>query len=322
LDSVGIGAIGYHLPSVRRSVEELMETRRATSGVDKLHELGYDHVHVAEDESTVEMAKKAVADLQRRSGFDLERLSLILYGTGLGVSSMVDPGADFGWMQTENPLPFFKFAGTRMQSELGLKHVPVIGVNQLACNAFQGSLRLARALIAAEPSTEHVLCIASDRFPVTANREIVYNLMSDGACAAVVSRNSPRNRILASSHITRGVYWDGETMHDHLVSGYFPLSRQAVMEALAQAGLKISDLALFIPHNINQNSWAILGQILGLPPEKVFTQNIARIGHVVASDNLINYLDALELGLIKPGDKVALFVTGFGAHWTCMIIEV
>jgi 3-oxoacyl-[acyl-carrier-protein] synthase-3 len=268
------------------------------------------------------MAAAAVADLVRRSGFDLGRVGQILYGGGLAISSMVHPGSSFAWTETANPLPFFKFPGTRLQSALGLPRAPVIGVSQMASNAFHGCLRLARAILLAEPATDHILCVAADRFPSRANREIVYNLMSDGACAAVVSRRAGRSRILGLSHITRGVYWDGESSHDQLIAAYFPLARQAIEEACTAAGLKVKDLALLIPHNINGKSWEILGQILGIAPARVFTENIARIGHAVASDNLINYADALDAGRIREGDRVALFVTGFGAHWSCTVLEV
>ena len=40
-------------------------------------------------------------------------------------------------------------------------------------------------------------------FPDSANREIVYNVMSDGACAAIVSRNTARHRLLAMTQVSR-----------------------------------------------------------------------------------------------------------------------
>jgi 3-oxoacyl-[acyl-carrier-protein] synthase-3 len=318
---VVLGAFGYYLPATRRTLDELVRNGHTTSDAARLVQLGFDSIHVAGDEPVDVLAAGAVADLVRRSGFDLERVSLMLYGGGLAVSSMVDPGADFGWGRTSNPLPFFKFPGTRLQHELGLPHVPVMGVAQLACNAMQGCIRLARALIVAEPALEHVLCVCADRFPPDANREIVYNLMSDGASAVLVSRGGGRNRILGSTQITRGVYWDGESSHDQLVASYFPLARQVILDGLGQAGLAVAALDLLIPHNINRKSWDILSQVVGISPSKIFTDNIARVGHVVASDNVINYVDAMAAGRVRPGDKVAWFVTGFGAHWSCTVLE-
>lgn len=322
LSPITISALGYHLPARRVTVEELVAAGRTHSDAAKLRTLGYDTVHVADEERVEEMALQAIEDLVRRSGFDLARTSMILYGGGLATSAMIDPGPTFAWSATDNPLPFFKFPGTYVQHALGLPDVPVMGVGQLACNALHGCVRTARALLLAEPALEHVLCVASDRFPPTAGREIVYNLMSDGAAAVVVSRGGERNRILASTQVTRGRYWDGESAHDHLVAAYFPLARQAILAGVAAAGLGVADLDLFVPHNINAKSWDILAGFLGLPRDRVFTDNIARVGHVVAADNVINHLDALAAGRLRPGARVAWFVTGFGAHWSCTILEV
>jgi 3-oxoacyl-[acyl-carrier-protein] synthase III len=220
-----------------------------------------------------------------------------------------------------DPTPLFRFPGTCLQGELGVPNATVIGIAQLACNTFQAAIRVARALLVAEPSVRHVLCVAADRFSAHAKREIVYNLMSDGACAAVVSGGQLSNRILATAQITRGAYWDSTISHDQLIAAYFPLARRAILEAVAAAGLRISDIDLLIPHNLNVKSWEILAQVAGIPIERIYTANIARIGHVVASDNIINYVDAIEQGRVARGDKIAMFVMGFGAHWSCTILE-
>jgi 3-oxoacyl-[acyl-carrier-protein] synthase-3 len=183
-----------------------------------------------------------------------------------------------------------------------------------------GCIRTARGLLAAEPELQHVLCVAADRFPVGANREIVYNLMSDAACAAVVSRHSERNRIASIVQATRGTYWDCETSHDTLIAGFFPLVRETMLRAAAEAGVDVTDLDVVVPHNVNLKSWQIVGEMLGIPPERVYTRNIARFGHAVGSDNLVNHVDAVDDGRIRPGHRVAWFVTGFGAHWNCMVL--
>lgn len=319
--AVGIQALGYYLPPRTETVETLHASGRTTTRPEQLRGLGYAQVHVAGSMTTVEMARSAIADLQRRSDVDLGRVSLILYGGALATSSVIEVSAEQHAELERNPLPLFRFPGTRLQAELGLPHAAVIGVSQLACNAFHGCLRIARALLVAEPGLDSILCVAADKFPEHANREVVFDIMSDGACAAIVRRDEPRGRILGTSQITRGTYWDGESRHDALVAAYFPLARQAVYEAVASAGLSIGDIHCFVPHNFSVRSWEILSRILEIDHAKVFLDNVARIGHVVASDNVINYVDAVSRGRIRPGDKVALFVTGFGAHFSCTIVE-
>ena len=321
-EGTGISALGYYLPPQERTIAELIASGQTDSSADKLAQLGFGSIRVACDESAVQLAVQAVRDLQERSSFNLDQVDVLLYAGALATSSVViDDDAD-AWNALVDPLPLFRFPGTCLQSELGIPQASVIGVAQLACNTFQGTLRVARGLLMAEPSLKHVLCVAADRFPQRSKREIVYNLMSDGACAAVVSRRHPENRILSTVQITRGAYWDSSISHDQLIAAYFPLARRAIVEAVSGAGLTMGELDLLIPHNLNIKSWEILAQVIGMPLERIYTANIARVGHVVASDNIINYIDAFAQGRILRGHKIAMFVMGFGAHWSCTVIEV
>jgi 3-oxoacyl-[acyl-carrier-protein] synthase III len=320
-EPIGISALGYYLPRQERTIAELIESGQTNSSADKLAQLGFRSIRVAGHETAVQLATQAVRDLQERSNFDLEQVDVLLYAGALATSSVViDDDAD-AWNALVDPTPLFRFPGTCLQSELGVPQASVIGIAQLACNTFQAALRVARGLLAAETSLKHVLCVAADRFPGRSKREIVYNLMSDGACAAVVSRGHEANRILSTVQITRGVYWDSSISHDHLIAAYFPLARRAILEAVAAASLTIGEIDLLIPHNLNVKSWEILAQLVGMPLDRIYTANIARIGHVVASDNIINYIDAYAQGRIVRGQKIALFVMGFGAHWNCTILE-
>ena len=319
---VGMPAMGYYLPPTRQSVGQVVDAGQAISDAAKLTQLGFDSIRVAGEMPAAQMAVEAVRDLQRRGGYDLDRIDVIVYAGALATSSVVASDDQPAWGAMRDPVPLFRFPGPCLQAALGLPNAAVIGIAQLACNTFQAAMRVARALVLAEPSVNNVLCVAADRFPADARREIVYNLMSDGACAAVVSRGAPSNRILSMAQITRGAYWDGTVSHDQLIAAYFPLARRVILEALEAADLRVDELDHLIPHNLNHKSWEILAQIVGIPLAKIYTANIPRIGHVVASDNVINFLDAFDAGRIKRGDKVALFVMGFGAHWNCTILEV
>jgi 3-oxoacyl-[acyl-carrier-protein] synthase-3 len=321
-DFVGIPAMGYYLPPAEETVRQVVSAGQTNSDEAKLTRLGFETIRIADEDSVVQMAIEAVRNLRSRSGFDLDRVDVVVYAGALATSSVIAADDQESWGSMSDPTPLFRFPGPCLQSELGIPNASVIGVTQLACNSFQAALRVARALILAERSVSTVLCVAADRFPANARREIVYNLMSDGACAAIVSRGEPANRVLATGQITRGAYWDSTVSHDQLIAAYFPLARRVILEALEAADLEVDELDLLIPHNLNLKSWEILAQVVGIPIEKIYTANIARIGHVVASDNVINYLDALDAGCLKRGDKVALFVMGFGAHWSCSVLEV
>ncbi len=320
-DRCGLAALGYYLPPSRRTVEQVVTAGQANSSAEKLIQLGFGSICVADDVSAEEMALQAVRDLQTRSGFDVDKVDLVIYAGALATSSVMADDEQERWGAMTDPTPLFRFPGLYLQAKLGLPNAAVIGLAQLACNSFQAAIRTARAYIVADPDIHNVLCVAADRFPRSAKREIVYNLMSDGACAAIVSRSCNTNRVLSMTHVSRGAYWDAAVSHDQLIAAYFPLARRVIVDAVDRAGLNLESIDLLVPHNLNLKSWTILAQILDLPIERVYTANIGRIGHVVASDNIINYVDAIDDGRIRVGDKVALFVMGFGAHWSCTVLE-
>jgi 3-oxoacyl-[acyl-carrier-protein] synthase-3 len=97
--------------------------------------------------------------------------------------------------------------GSWLQEELGLDRATVSGIAQQGCAGMFSALRVARALLIAEPQLEHVLCVGADALPSGACREILYNVISDAACAAIVSRTALRHRWLAFHQISKGYYW-------------------------------------------------------------------------------------------------------------------
>ncbi|MEO6259162.1 MAG: hypothetical protein ABIP63_02390, partial [Thermoanaerobaculia bacterium] len=183
--SVGIAAMGYYLPPTVQTVGQVVEEGKTISDEAKLRQLGFSTIRVAREDSASQMAIEAVRNLRIRSGFDLDRIDVVVYAGALATSSVMGTDEQESWGSMTDPSPLFRFPGPYMQAELGIPNASVIGLTQLACNSFQAAVRVARALILAEPSVHNVLCVAADRFPARARREIVYNLMSDGACAAV-----------------------------------------------------------------------------------------------------------------------------------------
>ena len=93
------------------------------------------------------------------------------------------------------------------------------------------------------------------------------------------------------------------------------------MPRCESSGLARGDIARVIPHNVSLRSWEILMGLLELPRERLFADNIASNGHVIAADNFINLKDATDRGLVTPGDRLLLFNFGFGANWACMVVE-
>ncbi|MGH9266764.1 MAG: 3-oxoacyl-[acyl-carrier-protein] synthase III C-terminal domain-containing protein, partial [Acidimicrobiales bacterium] len=181
-------------------------------------------------------------------------------------------------------------------------------------------LRLARALITAEPGIDRALCVTADRFPPGASYEQAYNLISDGAAACVVSRQPGRYRILAAAHVTNGAMVGAGD--DETVGAYFTYTHRVVTAALDQAGVKAAELRWVVPQNTNPKAWLILARLLGLGPSTVVhAPTLADAAHVISADNVVNLAHLEASGAPRPGDTLLLTMAGFGMNWQALVLE-
>lgn len=88
----------------------------------------------------------------------------------------------------------------------------------------------------------------------------------------------------------------------------------SVREALAATNARVDDVALVVAHQANGRIIDAVGERLGLPPQKVFT-NVARYGNTSAASIPIALRDAAGQGLLKDGELVVLTAFGSGFAW-------
>jgi 3-oxoacyl-[acyl-carrier-protein] synthase-3 len=195
----------------------------------------------------------------------------------------------------------------------------VVGLNQQACTSMLGSMRLARALLAAEPDLRRVLCVTADRFPEGSLYEQAYNPISDGAAACLVGREPAELRIRACHHITNGGL--AQAGDDETVGSYFAYMHRLISETLAKAALTAADIDWVVTQNTHEKTWAILGRLLGIAEDKVWFPSIREVGHVISGDNVVNLRLLLDSGRLLPGQRVLLTMAGFGLNWQSLILE-
>lgn len=320
---IGMAELAYYLPPTRCSLEELQREGLLTGSPETLATFGFEYAHIADGETHLDMAVHAAQLILERPGVNRAEVGLVLYATALTgsatMASVSHPG-DSGILRLETVAECFQYPASYLQAELELTGAAVSGVDQQGCASLMSALRLGRAMLVAEPELGSVLCVSADVFPPGQPRDLVYNVISDGACAVLLRHGAP-NRILSCAQITKGSYWDAAAVEHEVIAAYFPTARNLITAALENAGLTLDDIALVIPHNVSRRSWDILRGLLQLPEERVFTDNIARVGHTIASDNILNLRDAIDAGRVRTGDKLLLFTFGFGLNWSCMVVE-
>ncbi|MEN3939764.1 3-oxoacyl-[acyl-carrier-protein] synthase III C-terminal domain-containing protein [Prosthecobacter sp. SYSU 5D2] len=282
---------------------------------ENLRAFGFDGAWIGDDIHA--LALKAGQGALDAAGLKAEEIGALLCGGAL-------PSAHL--RQSEKPgdtglLGMFCYQASWLQDALGLERAFISGVAQQGCAGMFSALRQARALLMAEPDLEHVLCVGADAFPQGAMREVLYNVVSDAACAVVVSRENLRYRWLAHHQISKGWYWDVPTRQSEIIAAYFPTAAMTVRRVLAKADLKAGDVDLVIPTGVNAASWPILLRLCGIPEDRLFIPR-QRFGHTIAADSFLMLEQARATGVLRPGQRVLLFAYGFGSSWSAIILEI
>jgi 3-oxoacyl-[acyl-carrier-protein] synthase III len=213
-------------------------------------------------------------------------------------------------VEARPPLNAFCYHGSWLQETLGLERAFVSGVAQQGCAGTFSALRQARALLCAEPNLRHVLCVAADRLPTGASREILYNVISDAVCAVVVSRGESDYRWLGYRQTSKGYYWDVPRRESEIIAAYFPTAALTIKGLLSDLQVAPAEIDWVIPTGVNAASWPIL-----------MYQPRRRFGHTIAADSFLNLEEARAAGALRPGQKLLLFAYGFGSSWTALLLE-
>jgi len=317
--TIGIRGVAYALPGHSRSLSELARLSQLKSEPALLEQFGFSQVYVADEETPYSLALTAAKTLlEEQNAAPTSVDSLIYCGTpSLAFTPAGSVRDAAGRLATTQR---FSYPATRLQYDLELDRASTFALDQLACTSLFAAVRLARALIIAGEA-RRVLCVSSEFFPECAGREAIYNCTGDAACAVLVDDGAERNRIVASMQVTKGYYWDADALTNEIVASYFPTAKHVIAETLGRAGWSPNDVTWVLPHNVSVRSWEILLGLTGIPRDRLWCRNVARIGDTLAGDNFINLRDAMGDGSICRGDRLLLFSYGYGAHWTALAVE-
>ncbi|HEY3901872.1 MAG TPA: 3-oxoacyl-[acyl-carrier-protein] synthase III C-terminal domain-containing protein [Chthoniobacter sp.] len=307
---IGIRGLGTALPEKFSPLADLP----LISPVDRLASFGFEGAWISDDPTrlAVQAARSALVD----AGIDAEEIDVLLTAGALPEAHHRSSTAPTGGV-----LDCFCYSASWLQEELGLDRAAVCGIAQQGCAGVFSALRTARALLAAEPELNHVLCVGADALPAGACREILYNVISDAACAVVVSRERTRHRWLGFQQISKGYYWDVPAKQSEIIAAYFPTGRLAIGELLCRLHLSAKDVDLVIPTGVNATSWPILLRLCGIPETRLYRPR-RNFGHTIAADSFLLLEEAAASGCLCPGMRVLLFAYGFGSSWCALMLQV
>ena len=240
-------------------------------------------------------------------------------------------------LATTTPDYIAQGAACIIQHKLGLTTIPCFDLNA-ACTGFIYGLELAYSLVKSG-LYKNVLVIGAEtlsRIIDMQNRNTCV-LFGDGAAAAIVGQVEEGYGFLGFSIGAEGeddmilkvpaggskkpnneetiknrenfVVMKGQDVFKFAVSTL----PKVTLNALEKAKLNVSDLSMVFPHQANLRIIESAAKRMKLPIEK-FYMNLSRYGNTSSASVGIALGEALEKGLVKKGDNVAL--TGFGGGLT------
>jgi 3-oxoacyl-[acyl-carrier-protein] synthase III len=271
-----------------------------------------------------DLAVEATKMALDRAGMDAREIDCIVYAT-------------------LSPDYFFPGGGVYLQKKLGIPGVPAIDIRN-QCTGFLYGLSVADAWIRMGQYRRILLVgaeVHSTGMDFGPNGRDLGVLFGDGAGVAILGPIADDSgRGVLSTHL----YADGKyaemlwceadasanfprISHEDLDAGkHYPQMQgrqvfkhavtrmpESVRTALDTHGLTVDDIDLLVAHQANLRINQMVGQELGIAPERVYN-NIQRFGNTTAATIPICLDECVQSGRLNEGDL--LVMTGFGSGFT------
>ena len=318
MQSVGIKGMGYYVPEnvfTNFDFEKIIDTSdewiRTRTGI-------VERRFASKDQATSDLACEAALKAIKNAKINKEDVDMII-------------------LATTTPDYIAQGAACIVQNKLGLKGIPCFDLNA-ACTGFIYGLEVANSLVKSG-LYKNVLVIGAEtlsRIIDMQNRNTCV-LFGDGAAAAIVGQVEEGYGFLGLSIGAEGEDDmilkvpaggskkpnDEETVKNR--ENFMVMKGQEVfkfavrvlpkvtLEALKKAKLNVQDLSMIFPHQANLRIIESAAKRMKFPLEK-FYMNLSRYGNTSSASVGIALGEAVEKGLIKKGDNIAL--TGFGGGLT------
>jgi 3-oxoacyl-[acyl-carrier-protein] synthase-3 len=316
---VGCGA---YLPPTVLTNEELAK-RVDTSDAWIRERTGIRQRHVAADgEKTSDLALQASRNALAMAGMDANELDMIVCAT-------------------TTPDETFPATATTLQARLNMTHGAAFDV-QAVCSGFVYGMAVADSLIktgmartillvGAETMsrlmdwTDRTTCVlfgdgagavglqAAEGTGTNADRGVLNSkLFSDGRLHDLLYVDGGPSSTQTTGHLRM----QGKEVFRHAVTNI----SAAILASVEGAGLNISDIDWFVPHQANQRILDGTARKLGIDPGKVVT-TVAQHGNTSAASVPLALATAVADGRIKKGQLVLLEAMGGGFTWGATLLR-
>ena len=320
-EPIGLSGVAGVLPRYQRDLNELNGAGLLSSSPEALEALGFRCAHVCEPGLALEqMALEAAQLALNDAGLRPPDVDFLIWASARPENHLRPSHAPSAPESGSDAMDGFRYASAWLQDALDLRNADVLAVAQQGCSTMFSALRIARSLLLSEPQRQHALCVGVDMLPRGAHREILYNVISDAACAVVVSRGCQEDVWLGYSQLSRGHYWDPSNSEPQILAAYFPTAAMLLRRLLAEHSLRPDEVDVVVPTGVSRASWDILLRLVGIPEDRLFT-DLASFGHTMTSDTFVHLQELRRRGVVPRGSRLLLFTFGFGCSWCGLLLE-
>lgn len=333
--SAVITGIGHYVPEnivTNQDLEKKIETNNdwivERTGIEERRHI------IPETETTATLAAKAAEIALKNANLTAKDIDFIVFAT-------------------LSPDYYFPGSGVVLQEILGCDTIGAMDIRN-QCSGFIYALDTVDSFIKAG-KYKNILVVGAEihsfGLDMTTRGRGVSVIFGDGAGAVILSASDDSSRGIISSNLhSEGKYaeelavlfagtkygWldkilDYDTEPDYekvypYMNGNFVFKHavtrfpEAIMEALQQAGEKIENIKLLIPHQANLRISQFVQKQLGLSDEKVYN-NIQKYGNTTAASIPIALSEAYNMGKIEKGDLVCLVAFGSGFTWGAILLK-
>ena len=277
--------------------------------------------HIAETETTCDLAEHAARAAIAAAGIDVAQIDLIV-------------------VATTTPDRIFPSTACLLQDRLGIHGCAAFDV-QAVCTGFVYALTIAEKFIRTG-SARHALVVGAE----TLSRIVDWRdrgtcvLFGDGAGAVVLSASD--NAGILSTHLhADGAYKELLTVPAGISQDYDKLKRgeafvqmqgsevfkvavntlgAIVDETLAANNLAKGDIDWLVPHQANIRIIGATAKKLGMSMDNVVV-TVDRHGNTSAASIPLAFDEAVRDGRIKPGQRVLMEAFGGGFTWGAVLLD-
>jgi 3-oxoacyl-[acyl-carrier-protein] synthase-3 len=333
MSRVGLSGTAHYLPERWMTAAEV----GAASGIPEhvvVEKFGLRGKHIAaEDEHVSDMAVAAGDRLLEEHGVDPASVGAVLY-----------------YGSTWKDYPVWQ-AAPWIAHRLGCSNAYAIEYDNVSMGT-PVALRLARALLTAEPELRNVLLVAACRESYLLDygnerSRFMFNF-GDGAVAGLLEADVGRNLLLGSHAITDGLFSlqvkvpaggsvepashetvdrgrhyldvaDPAQMKGGLDEVSLPNFVAAAEGALARSGATLAEVSYLCGSHMKRSMHEAIVAALGLPLERA--AYLDDTGHMSGVDPLLALDRAVRAGKVADGDLVLLLAAGTGYTWAASTVR-